>query len=121
MKVLGSLFSALILVIGLAACGGGDNSDSGNNAANNNGNNNNENSENVDADAAKSIFEDAGCISCHGENLEGDSGPSLQEVGSEMSEDEILDQIKNGGGGMPGDLIEGEDAEKVAAWLATKK
>ncbi|MCA0993225.1 MULTISPECIES: c-type cytochrome [Bacillales] len=62
------------------------------------------------------------CASCHGENLGGGAGPALEAVGGKYSKDEILDIIKNGkGGGMPAGLIQGEEAEMVAAWLAEKK
>lgn len=60
------------------------------------------------------------CISCHGENLEGTGNfPALNDVGSRMSEEEILDVILNGQGAMPPNIIEGEEAEAVAAYLAS--
>lgn len=62
------------------------------------------------------------CISCHGENLEGQGNfPALNDVGSRLSEDEIHTVILEGRGGMPAKLIEGEEAEAVAAWLSEKK
>ncbi|TCP32360.1 cytochrome c551/cytochrome c550 [Scopulibacillus darangshiensis] len=61
------------------------------------------------------------CSSCHGQNLEGGAGPNLQKIGSKISKKQILDQIKNGGGGMPGNLISGDAAQKVADWLSKKK
>mgnify|MGYP001953231241 CR=1 FL=1 len=61
------------------------------------------------------------CSTCHGDNLEGKNGPNLQHVGADMSKDEILNQIKNGGGAMPGNIINGEAADKVADWLSKKK
>src|SRR5699024_8766953 len=36
------------------------------------------------------------CIGCHGGDLEGGSGPSLQDVGSKYSQEEIQDIINNG-------------------------
>ncbi|HET7658132.1 MAG TPA: cytochrome c [Bacillales bacterium] len=68
----------------------------------------------------KAIFE-GHCAQCHGENLQGKIGPNLQHIGSQMSKDDILNQIKNGGGGMPPGVIQGEQAKKVATWLAKKK
>ena len=48
--------------------------------------------------------------------------PALNNVGSRLSEEELLDIINNGNGnGMPGGLIKGAEAEAVAAWLATQK
>ncbi|WP_033543436.1 cytochrome c551 [Planococcus sp. CAU13] len=62
------------------------------------------------------------CISCHGENLEGQGNfPALNDVGSRLSEDEILTVILEGKGAMPAKIIEGEEAEAVAAWLADQK
>lgn len=62
------------------------------------------------------------CISCHGENLEGRGNfPELNEVGSRLSEEEILAVILEGRGSMPPRIIEGEEAEAVAAWLADKE
>ncbi|TFE03902.1 cytochrome c551 [Jeotgalibacillus salarius] len=58
------------------------------------------------------------CSGCHGDNLEGASGPNLQEVGSRLSQDEILNVIQQGQGSMPAGLIEGEEAEVVAEWLS---
>jgi cytochrome c551 len=74
----------------------------------------------VDSAAAEKSFKQ-NCASCHGNNLEGGTGPALKQIGKEDSKDEILKQIKNGGGGMPAGLINGDEAENVAAWLASKK
>lgn len=96
---------ALILsgmVIALSACGGGD---SGNG---------------TDDKAAEDTYKQS-CASCHGENLEGASGPALKDVGKKMGKDEILKQIEEGSGGMPGGLVKGDEAKNVAEWLAEKK
>ncbi|MGI2327459.1 cytochrome c551 [Planococcus sp. YIM B11945] len=62
------------------------------------------------------------CISCHGENLEGSGNfPALNNVGSRLSQDEIREVIDNGRGAMPADIIQGEEADAVAEWLASKK
>lgn len=63
------------------------------------------------------------CVSCHGGQLQGmRNTPALNDVGSRLSEEELLDIILNGtGGGMPGGLLKGEEAEKAAAWLAEQK
>ncbi|ANU17677.1 cytochrome c [Planococcus maritimus] len=62
------------------------------------------------------------CISCHGENLEGGgSFPALNDVGSRLSQEEILSVIENGQGAMPPNIIEGEEAQAVAEYLANQK
>lgn len=61
------------------------------------------------------------CATCHGDDLSGDSGPDLTSVGSDHSEEDIIDIINNGQGAMPPGLIQGEEANEVAAWLAEMK
>lgn len=62
------------------------------------------------------------CISCHGENLEGAGNfPALNDVGSRLSQDEIRSVIENGKGAMPANIIEGEEADAVAEYLANMK
>ena len=97
---------ALLLVIGVTACG--------------NTNNNNDPGESASGSDASSLYQQ-NCAACHGNNLQGKNGPNLQKIGSELTKDQILKQIKNGGGGMPGNIISGKDADKVATWLAGKK
>lgn len=116
MKKIGSILLMAGLTFGLAACGGnGDSSGEGNS-----GGDDVDQTTSVDADAAEGVFKE-NCASCHGENLEGKNGPALDKIGSDLSKDEILEQIKNGGGGMPSGLIEGDEAENVAGWLADMK
>lgn len=62
------------------------------------------------------------CTSCHGQNLEGQGNfPPLNDVGSRLSEEEIRTIIDEGQGAMPPDIIEGEEADAVAAWLAEQQ
>ncbi|ENH97494.1 cytochrome c-550 [Gracilibacillus halophilus YIM-C55.5] len=63
------------------------------------------------------------CIGCHGGDLEGGTGPSLQDVGSKYSQEEIYDIIMNGiqGTQMPGGLVSDGEAEVLSKWLAEKK
>ena len=100
--------SALVL----GACGGGEDTvappaDSGN-------------GDTATVDAEQVVQQN--CISCHGENLEGQGNfPPLNDVGARLSEEEILGVIENGRGAMPAGIIEGEEATAVAKWLSEKK
>ncbi len=93
----------------LAACGGNETAKEtdGNNSAN-------------AGSGPDKIFQNK-CSTCHGENLQGEFGPALNKIGSQLSKEEILSTIKNGRGQMPPGLIKGDDAEKVAQWLSEKK
>lgn len=105
----------------LGACGGGG--DDG--ASDENGDNNaTEENGGGDDQAAEQAFQD-NCASCHGEDLSGQSGPNLQEVGSKYDQDEIADIIENGKEGdqgtMPAGMATGDDVDLIASWLAEKK
>lgn len=106
-KLLAAIFGATLI---LGACGGGD--DKVDEGAAPEGE-----TSTVDAE---STFQSS-CVTCHGGNLEGGSGPALDKIGADLSESEIHDVIINGQGGMPGGIIKGEEADAVAKWLAEKK
>ncbi|NHN31717.1 c-type cytochrome [Paenibacillus agricola] len=63
------------------------------------------------------------CISCHGNNLEGSVGPSLQKVGAKDSKDQISTILNNGKGAMPSFKGRLSDTEigALATWLSEKK
>ncbi|MBP3041689.1 cytochrome c [Bacillaceae bacterium Marseille-Q3522] len=102
------LFMAISLSFVLTACGG----DSGSSAEN--GNNT------ADAGDEAKIYMQK-CSQCHGAELEGGVGPNLSGIGGELSKEEIETIILEGKGGMPKELIKGEEASAVAEWLAEKK
>ncbi|WP_208585932.1 cytochrome c550 [Gracilibacillus suaedae] len=60
------------------------------------------------------------CIGCHGGDLEGGSGPSLNDVHERLSVEEIESMIINGSenGNMPGGLVTNEEAAVLAEWLS---
>ncbi|RSL33514.1 cytochrome c [Salibacterium salarium] len=62
---------------------------------------------------ASDIYQ-ANCLQCHGGNLEGSNGPAIDD----HSKEEVLAMIDNGGNGMPANIIEGGEAEKVAEWIS---
>ncbi|MFS0575466.1 cytochrome c551 [Sporosarcina sp. 179-K 3D1 HS] len=101
----------------LGACGGGnDNAGDTNNDANT-GTSGGGETASADPEA---LYKNS-CIGCHGGNLEGASGPALNDVGSRYSAEEINTIIVDGKGGMPPGLLKGEEAQVVAEWLAEKK
>jgi cytochrome c551 len=71
---------------------------------------------NADAIAAGEAVVNRSCISCHGANLEGGYGPTLQNIGEEYNKEEIINILINGKGSMPGNLAEGQE-EAVAEYL----
>ncbi|MBY8909870.1 cytochrome c [Salinicoccus roseus] len=74
-----------------------------------------------DSELAQEAFQQNNCVSCHGENLEGASGPALTDVGSRLSEDEIRTTIEEGGNGMPSGLVSDEDEmDALVQWLSTQ-
>lgn len=122
--------SVLALMLGssivLAACGGGDDAaedttdDATVEETETEAPATDEGTEETTASAGEEVYQQS-CLSCHGGNLEGGFGPALDKAGAEYSKDEILDIIHNGKGQMPPNVVEGEEAEAVAAWLAEKK
>ena len=116
-KKLLTLLLGTSLVMGLAACGGG-NDDTSKEKDNGAG------TETASAGEGQKIY-DQKCSSCHGGDLKGAVGPNLTKVGATYSKDEIADIIKNGKtgdkGAMPPGMATGDDVDKVAEWLAAKK
>jgi cytochrome c551 len=110
---------SMFLVLSMAACGRQAPAPSDNTGGTTGGNAGNQGAVAVDAQA---IYKQ-NCVSCHGVDLSGGVGPNLQHVGARLSEAQITDRIRNGGGGMPpfnGTLKDPEIAA-LAAWLAAKK
>ncbi|WP_153462643.1 c-type cytochrome [Sediminibacillus terrae] len=110
--LMASLFAIALL---LAACGGGGGEDSSGGSDSGGGS---ETAESGDPSNGKTVFEN-NCLSCHGEQGQGASGPNLQE--SEVAQDQgkVEDKVRNGGNGMPsfeGDLSDSEIAD-VAAYI----
>ncbi|MBD7971168.1 c-type cytochrome [Paenibacillus gallinarum] len=65
------------------------------------------------------------CISCHGNQLEGGVGPSLQKVGAESNAEQLYKTISKGKGGGKMPAFEGQLSEEeianLALWLSEKK
>ncbi|WP_282943562.1 c-type cytochrome [Paenibacillus sp. RC67] len=63
------------------------------------------------------------CMACHGDQLQGKIGPNLQKVGSHLTKEQILKQIRDGGSDMPSfaSSLSKEEIDALAEWLAGKK
>lgn len=96
--------SSIFLLLSLSACGGNNNSSSG-----------------TTSDLTGEQLFAQSCSSCHGADLKKGYAPDLDKIGSKYSAEEIQDIIENGIGNMPKGLLKGEDAKKVADWLATQE
>ncbi|SDH48373.1 cytochrome c550 [Alteribacillus persepolensis] len=58
------------------------------------------------------------CISCHGENLEGQGDyPAINDSGEQYSAEELADIAQNGIGDMPGGIANPEESQAIAEYL----
>jgi cytochrome c551 len=75
-----------------------------------------------DSAVAEALFKQS-CTSCHGVDLGGDFGPNLQKIGGQLTKNQIINQIMNGGDNMPGfkDRLKANEIQALATWLAAKK
>jgi len=92
-----------------AACGAGSGTDAGESGSGGE----------VDLDAGRQLFQTT-CRACHSladAKAAGVFGPDLDLL--QPDEERVREQIESGGGGMPEALLEGEDADLVAAYVAT--
>lgn len=97
-------FGSIFLLLSLTACGGNNNSSSG-----------------TTSDLTGEQLFAQSCSGCHGADLKKGYAPDLDKIGSKYSFEEIQDIIEKGIGDMPDGLLKGEDAKKVADWLATQE
>ncbi|QJD82088.1 c-type cytochrome [Cohnella herbarum] len=63
------------------------------------------------------------CIACHASDLSGRVGPSLQAVGSRLTEEQLLAVIRDGSKGMPSyqNRLSHEELDVVVQWLVKFK
>jgi cytochrome c551 len=69
-----------------------------------------------DFDPAKAQASYQTCAGCHGEDLQGKNGPAI----SGLPKEQVLSAITEGRNGMPPNMVTGEDAENLAAWVAAQ-
>jgi cytochrome c551 len=74
---------------------------------------------------AEELFKKTNCISCHGVDLSGRVGPktNLQKIGAAYTPEQISNQIRGGGGGMPGyeRKLTADEIQLLTDWLSSKK
>lgn len=104
-KLLTILFGSMLV---LAACGGGDADESEGNGGADNG---------ADETAHGEELYLQNCSQCHGNDLQGGTGPSLEDVGSEYDTGEIVTIIQEGLPAMPAINMDDDDAQAIADWL----
>jgi mono/diheme cytochrome c family protein len=119
MRRLALLLAALTLVIGAAACGGGEDETTAPETVEGAVPTEEAPAEG-DPAKGKEIFASAGCGGCHVFEPAGSSGtvgPSLDE--SNVSFEDAVQQIRNGGDGMPafGDRLSDQEIADVAAFV----
>ena len=71
-----------------------------------------------DAARGKDVY-DQNCAACHGADGGGGTGPRLAGEDALTSPDAVVDQIRDGGGGMPsfGDRLSRQELSDVAAFV----
>ena len=104
------LAASIGLMIALTGCGGGNTDETENNSG-----------ETAASAGDEARLFEVKCASCHGVNLQGGAGPKLSDIGTRLTKEDIEKVIAEGKGMMPKELVKGEDADKLAAWLAEKK
>ncbi|GIO06383.1 hypothetical protein J31TS6_24110 [Brevibacillus reuszeri] len=60
------------------------------------------------------------CLSCHAADLSGLVGPSLEQVGTKLTEEQIVEIMNDGAPGMPSfaKMLSQDEMEAVAGWLS---
>ncbi|MDG5786641.1 cytochrome c [Evansella sp. AB-P1] len=113
-KLLVVMFVAMLV---LGACGGNNTND----PQPDEGNNNVENdvatgdSSTYDLDNGQQVYR-ANCAGCHGGELGGASGPPLLGYSAE----DVIVAIQEGPGPMTPNMVDPQEAEDVAAWIAAQ-
>jgi mono/diheme cytochrome c family protein len=119
MRRLALLLAALVLVVGAASCGGGEDETAAPETVEGTVPTEEAPAEG-DPAKGKELYASAGCGGCHVFEPAGSSGtvgPSLDD--SNVSSEDAFQQIKNGGGGMPafGDRLSDQEIADVAAFV----
>lgn len=74
--------------------------------------------------AGASLFHEKGCEYCHGVGAVGtEKAPDLSTIGKRKKQEQIENQIRNGGGGMPafGTVLQTDEVKMLVDWLSSKR
>lgn len=77
-------------------------------------------SENIVADRTGEEIYKKSCATCHGQDLSGGAGPSLQNISEKYGEEDIKHIINNGIGTMFPVNLPDENVELLIDWLETE-
>ena len=123
-----ALLLALVLVLGLAACGG-DDEEAGSeptvtetDGATTDGATTGDDEGQGDPEAGAAVYSEAGCGSCHvlaAANSSGSVGPNLDEASPSF--DKVVERVTEGSGLMPSfkDQLSEQQINDVAAYVST--
>jgi mono/diheme cytochrome c family protein len=128
-----TLLLALVLLVGLAACGGGDDDEASDeptttetdgattDGATTDGATTGDDEGGGDAEAGAEVFAQAGCGSCHvlaAANSNGSIGPNLDEASPSF--DKVVERVTEGSGAMPSfrDQLSEQQIQDVAAYVS---
>ncbi|MCE5169019.1 cytochrome c [Paenibacillus profundus] len=123
MKKVTMMLLAVVLVLGLTACGSKTNTDKEQSQKENQGQTQGQTpgqtTTNVDVEA---VYKQ-NCLACHASDLSGQVGPNLQKVGAKRTPEEISNIIHNGGNGMTAfkGVLSEDEIKALTDWLAAKK
>lgn len=108
-RLIVSLF-LLMLILLISACSGGDD-----NGASDDQDGSEKTTQNGDASNGEDLYK-SNCMSCHGADGEGESGPDLT---GESDYDAVVEQVKKGSDGMPAfeDDLSEQEINDVAAFI----
>lgn len=114
-------FLLIVLIVVITACGSSDDNN-GNNAADNGDNNaaeNGDNNGNGETTADGEEIYKGNCMTCHGDEGQGTSGPALKGDDFAADHDNVVKQVKEGGGGMPAfeDQLSEDEIDAVAKYI----
>ena len=108
----------LLVALALAGCGGDDGDDNGGGGGDQPEQSPQQVVDAGDPAAGREVFTQ-NCAACHGEDGGGGTGPELAGREEFTNPDVVVDQVRNGGGGMPafGDRLTPQELSDVSSYV----